>query len=60
MLHRNITLGFSLALLMGLGTQSASAQNGERWRERQARRAAAQQQKAEQKNKAGENGNGGE
>lgn len=59
MLHRNITLGLCLVLLTGLGAQPASAQTGEQWRQRQARRAAAQQQKAEQKNKAESNGGAG-
>jgi Protein of unknown function (DUF3106) len=49
MTRRNITLGLCLTLLMGLAAMSTSAQKGERWRERQARKAAAQQQKAEQK-----------
>jgi hypothetical protein len=44
---RNIILGTCLALFMGLVPQSASAQNGERWRERQAQRQAAQKQRQE-------------
>jgi type II secretory pathway pseudopilin PulG len=54
-LRRNTILGLGLALIAGLSAQSASGQGGERWRERQARRAAAQQQKAAQR-KASENG----
>ncbi len=46
MKFRHFILGLSLTLLAGLAARSASAQNGERWRERQeARREAAQRRR---------------
>ena len=58
MRHRVPALALVLGLLMGLGAKPASAQMGERWRERQTRREAAQKAR---ENGAGErpNANGG-
>jgi hypothetical protein len=56
-LHRNANVGLCLALLMGLGTTSASAQDGKRWQTRQQYRMVAQHQKAEERAEA--KGNGG-